>query len=217
MSETTRETRSGRPLDPARSQAILEAALTTLAESGYRGTTMAKVATRAGVSTATLYRRWRSRPELFLDALALARRRVADPAAEGPVGEESDADPRPPTPDTGDVVADMEILVDRLIAIYNSPDGMLFYGLIEEMREHPEMRPVVREQFFDPPRRATEAALRRGVARGQLAEIPDLPLVAEACYGLVHIRGLLTGETLDRDFARRAVRAILHPYVLAPQ
>ncbi|MGC7098786.1 TetR/AcrR family transcriptional regulator [Amycolatopsis lurida] len=201
------KTQPGRPRDPKRREAILDAALDILAEDGYGALTMVNVAARSGASTATVYRRWPGKRELFLDALTLLARRAA---------EHPDAGPFPPPPDTGDVLDDMEILVHRLITLYTSRSGRLFSGLIHEFRRDPALAEAFRTRYLDPPRANTEHVLRRGIERGQLHEIPDLPLVAEACYGLVQTRALLTGEPLDRAFARRVVLAVLRPYLVKP-
>ncbi len=60
----------GRPLDASRDSDILEAALDVLAEEGYDGMTIDMVAARAKAGKATLYRRWPSKTELVLDAVA---------------------------------------------------------------------------------------------------------------------------------------------------
>ena len=56
----------GRPVDAALGPAIMLAVRDLLAESGYAALTTAAVARRAGVSTATLYRRWPTKRELVL-------------------------------------------------------------------------------------------------------------------------------------------------------
>jgi bisphosphoglycerate-dependent phosphoglycerate mutase family 1 len=72
MTESSR--RAGRPRDVVRDRALLEAALAELEQNGYAGLTTAAVAKRAGVSTATLYRRWRSKDDLLAGtALAWAQ------------------------------------------------------------------------------------------------------------------------------------------------
>ncbi|RAQ98020.1 TetR/AcrR family transcriptional regulator [Thermogemmatispora tikiterensis] len=48
--------------------AILQATLEELAEEGYQGMTIEGVAARAGVSKATIYRRWSSKEELVMEA-----------------------------------------------------------------------------------------------------------------------------------------------------
>jgi AcrR family transcriptional regulator len=60
----------GRSQDKSRDDAIIEAALELLAERGYNGLTMTDVATRAGVSKATLYRRWTAKADVVADAVA---------------------------------------------------------------------------------------------------------------------------------------------------
>ena len=97
---------------------------------------MVRVASRAGTSTATLYRRWSGKQELFLEAITLLARRAAG---------QSDLGSFPDPPDTGDVVQDMEILVDRLITLYTSREGDVFYGLIDELRHDPTLARAYRE------------------------------------------------------------------------
>ena len=60
----------GRPVNTELTPAIMEAVLALLAEDGYAALTTAAVAKRAGVSTATLYRRWPSKRDLLLAAAA---------------------------------------------------------------------------------------------------------------------------------------------------
>jgi AcrR family transcriptional regulator len=60
----------GRPRSESARRAILDAAFALAAEEGAAGMTMEAVARRAGVSKETLYRWWRSRVDVLLDALA---------------------------------------------------------------------------------------------------------------------------------------------------
>lgn len=60
----------GRAQDRTRDDVIIGAALELLGEKGYHGLTMTDVAARAGVSKATLYRRWTAKADLVADAVA---------------------------------------------------------------------------------------------------------------------------------------------------
>ncbi|MGB5824358.1 MAG: helix-turn-helix domain-containing protein [Proteocatella sp.] len=60
----------GRPVDKSRDLAILNAALELIAEYGYESVTIEAIAQKAGAGKATLYRRWKSKPQLVADALA---------------------------------------------------------------------------------------------------------------------------------------------------
>ena len=60
----------GRAQDSSRDDLIINAALELLSSKGYHGLTMTDVAARAGVSKATLYRRWTAKEDLVADAVA---------------------------------------------------------------------------------------------------------------------------------------------------
>lgn len=60
----------GRSQDKSRDDAIIGATLDLLGEKGYHGLTMTDVAARAGVSKATLYRRWTAKADVVADAVA---------------------------------------------------------------------------------------------------------------------------------------------------
>lgn len=60
----------GRAQDKSRDDVIIKAALELLSEKGYHGLTMTDVAARAGVSKATLYRRWIAKADVVADAVA---------------------------------------------------------------------------------------------------------------------------------------------------
>ena len=64
--------RRGRPRSADADEAILAATLAIAGEVGFRGLAMDVVAERAGVSKATIYRRWSSKEALVLEALQRA-------------------------------------------------------------------------------------------------------------------------------------------------
>src|SRR5437762_2024530 len=69
----------GRPLDQRVRGAAIEATLDVIAERGVRRLTTAAVAERAGISKATMYRRWRSKEALVVDAVASLVSEIAIP------------------------------------------------------------------------------------------------------------------------------------------
>ena len=62
--------RLGRKRDHTRDAEILDATIEVLAETGSDGMTIDMVAARAKAGKATVYRRWASKPDLVLDAVA---------------------------------------------------------------------------------------------------------------------------------------------------
>lgn len=66
MTETTaRKSRAGRPPDPAKQAAIMEAALGVFLEQGFNAATIEQIAARAGVSKVTVYSRFADKETLF--------------------------------------------------------------------------------------------------------------------------------------------------------
>ncbi len=72
----------GRPLDATRDAAILEATANLLSEVGWDRLTMRAVADRAGVSLATIYRRWDTKTELALAAFDSVMATLVDDSLE---------------------------------------------------------------------------------------------------------------------------------------
>src|SRR4051794_16666540 len=86
----------GRPRSSTADAAIRQATVDLLHKEGYADLTMTGVAALAGVSTATLYRRWRSKAELVISTLEVMS-------------------PREELPDTGSLRADCHELLTRLV------------------------------------------------------------------------------------------------------
>src|SRR5438067_2481666 len=110
----------GRPRSPEADRAIAEATVAIISEEGYDALTMAGVAERAGVSTATLYRRWASKEELVV----------------GTVGHLA---PDRPDIDTGSLAGDLTELLAQLADRLNGQGGRVLRGLIGEMAWNPEL------------------------------------------------------------------------------
>jgi AcrR family transcriptional regulator len=58
----------GRPRNPAKDVAVLQATRDLLVEVGYQGATVVAIARRAGVGAPTIYRRWPTKEALIEDA-----------------------------------------------------------------------------------------------------------------------------------------------------
>ena len=186
MTAITTPTR-GRPRDPQTRQAILDAALALVAEVGYDRTTVDAIATKAGVSKPTLYRRWpHGKPELVADAI---RERHAETSQ---------------IPDTGTLRGDLLALV----AIQTGQlldDIHLACGLLTAMRTSPELAHVMQDHVIAEERARFGEVLAR--ARVEQAS----PLIADVAGALIFTRVTITGEPVDRAFAEELVDNVLLP------
>jgi AcrR family transcriptional regulator len=134
----------------ALAEAILRAAADELAESGYPGLTMDKVARRAGTNKNAIYRRWPNRAALGV--AAYRQLIVADR----------------PLPDTGELRADVLELLRRANCHLASPRGEIVRGLLAAARDDPELMAQLREGFVDAGSAIWLAVLERAVARGEV-------------------------------------------------
>jgi AcrR family transcriptional regulator len=79
VTRSARPPRRGRPRSQAADEAILAAALEVVAEVGYKVATLEMIAARAGVGTATIYRRYNTKSALVAAALEVSRQEFTAP------------------------------------------------------------------------------------------------------------------------------------------
>jgi AcrR family transcriptional regulator len=181
----------GRPRDPSADRAILEATLRLLAEQGYNRLALTEVAKRAGVSTATLYRRWPTKVPLVLDALKTLILTV-------------------PLPDTGNTRAD---LVDFLTERLQTAGSPLLAQVIPALTAEGQRNPALAELFWSiqrPVRQQAFTLFERGIARGDLPPTLDRELALDLLLGPITFRQFISGAPLDSALAPAIVDAVLH-------
>ena len=175
----------GRPRSAASHQAILEATLHLLAEKGMSGMSMDAVASRAGASKATIYRRWKSKEELvgeLLDhLLALVR----------PI-------------DTGDPREDF-ISTGRAAVASAGPGIRLLPALAGEAVINPKFGEVFREKLVKPRQAQIRSFLERAVEAGELRADADLDFFTDMAFGTVIFRSQIAANALE-DLAEDQAR-----------
>ncbi|MFW5418077.1 TetR/AcrR family transcriptional regulator [Nocardiopsis sp. CNT-189] len=171
--------------------AVLAATIAELAEKGYAELAVEGVARRAGVHKTTVYRRWKDRQGLVVDALS---ERVADEV---------------PIPDTGSVQGDVEVLARSLADTLGGPTGRVIAAVLgTDAARLPEVAGIRRRVLGDRLRRA-EPVVLRAVARGELPEGTGPHEVVKAFAAPLYFRLLVSGEPVDRAAADRAARIAL--------
>ncbi|WP_433544153.1 TetR/AcrR family transcriptional regulator (plasmid) [Streptomyces sp. CA-294286] len=164
----------GRPRDAALDRALLEATLEVLYEKGYGGLTTSAVAKRAGVSTATLYRRWKSKDDLVVGTAV----RWAHDLGPGQ--------------DTGSLHGDLtELLTDKARTL-DGPGGRLLHVLIGESAHNPALARVLDDAVVQPVRDRAAALLERAVARREIPPAQNPRVLADLVVGAMVSRVFLT-------------------------
>jgi len=183
----------GRPRSAEVDRAIRRAAIDLLAEESYDGLSIEAVAARAGCGKAAIYRRWRSKSALVVDAIATCR-------DEGVL-----------LPDTGSARDDVLQYVEGMVRYLRTSDvGRVMPALVAELARNPDLATCFREGFIQPRRALVLDTLTRGVARGEIRPDVDLDIVADALIGVVHHRLLITGQDVDDTLPARLVDLLWH-------
>lgn len=181
---------TGRPRDRATDEAVLRAALELLAERGYDGMTMEGVAARAGVAKTTVYRRWPSRGNLLLEIA----RHVAAPVR---------------IRRTGHLRNDLVAAVRDAIRVIDAPvASRAIARVLAEAHERPEVAEVM-SAFWEERRGKLFVLLEAGIREGELRPDLDVGRAADALYGPVWYRFLVTHAPLTSRVAEAIVDAAL--------
>lgn len=181
---------SGRPRDAQIDRAVLGAVSDLLEESGYRELAVERVARRAGVSKAAVYRRWPDRQRLVLAELGRRLGRVE-------------------TPDTGCTLCDLNESLALFARTFRCMGPEFFGPLLADCSSDPELRRTFMDTLFDPPRAAVRTTLEKGRERGDLRADADLELTVDGLASLVHYRLLFGHAPVDAREIGRAVTGLL--------
>jgi AcrR family transcriptional regulator len=171
----------GRPREEATEQAITAAARSVLADKGVSRMSMELVAAKAGGAKSTLYRRWPSKVELAVHAVAATF-------------DEIEID------DHGSLEADMRAGIGEAARLLRDPStGGAYAALLAESARDPEgVGRQVRESLSTRLHALVATSVERAIARGEIRpDMVDVDLLADVVVGSVMHRALATGEPDD--------------------
>ena len=156
----------GRPRDARADSAILEAALDLLAEVGPTGMSVEEVATRAGVSKATIYRRWPTKDDLVVASLGAL---ISVLPQDVPAGSTREG---------------ILFLVDAWWQTYGqSHNGVVFHRVLAHAKSNPRLFESFYDTVIEPRRETFRVVLRRGIERGEIRADADLELLITRIIG----------------------------------
>lgn len=186
----------GRKRDHTRDSEILDAALDVLAETGYDGMTIDMVANRAKAGKATLYRRWASKPELVIDAVACMKSKDIDYASP---------------PDTGTLRGDLIAMVKAPTLRESERKLKIMAGIVSMIARDPELALAAREALIEPRAGANRIVFQRAIDRGEISADIDVEKLCLVGPALVAYRVLMLREPVDREFMISVIDTIVLP------
>lgn len=190
-SKTIAKSGRGRPRSPETRAKILKAAYEMLNEVGFMDLTIEGVAARAEVGKPTIYRRWKSKSALAIDAFLEA------------------VNPELAFPDTGVASEDFREQMQKLVRLMNSPRGEVLANVIGCGQADRELIAVYRENWLTPRREDAKRIFQRGVDRGELREDIDAEVAIDALYSPLFYRLLLKHQALTNEFVDELVSVVM--------
>ena len=188
MAEESAPAGSARPGGrTARTRAAVAVALRAeLAEVGYGGTTIDRIARRAGVAKTTVYRRWGSVGQLVVDLFAEAAGQAI------------------PVPDTGAFETDLRELARAAVGLLLDPASRAVLDVVVREAVHDPSARAALTGFFT--HRVANAApiVDRAVARGEIPVGTDAAEVIRQVGAPYFARLYITGDPITEADADRA-------------
>ena len=188
--------RLGRKRDHTRDPEILDAALDVLAETGYDGMTIDMVAARAKAGKATLYRRWASKSELVLDAVACMKSTDVDLASP---------------PDTGTLRGDLVALVKTPTIRESERKLKVMAGIVSMIARDPELASAAQEALVEPRAAANRIIFQRAIDRGEIPADIDIDRLCLIGPAMAAYRTLMMRKPVDREFMIGNIDRIILP------
>ena len=193
---TPTETGTRPRVEGERELEIFEATLAVLDEVGYDLLTMDAVALRAKASKATLYRRWKRKPELVVAAIMAHK------------GESV-------VPDTGTLRGDLlEAYCGGTGGLNDPLARSVISAVVTAMGRDPEFAEVYRRDFIGPKIAVSREIYDRARARGEVHPDVDLDVLAPSLAGIVLHRAFLLGEAVTPDLVERILDQVVLPAAL---
>ncbi|MET3811474.1 TetR/AcrR family transcriptional regulator [Arthrobacter sp. UYEF3] len=188
----------GRKRDHTRDPEILAAALDVLAESGYERMTIDMVATRAKAGKATLYRRWASKAELVIDAVACMKNADIDMAK---------------LPDTGTLRGDLLASIKPHSIEDNDRKIHVMAGLMSMISCDPGLSDAVQSAIVEPRASVNRLFLQRAIDRGEIPADCDTEKLSLLVTSMAMYRTMVQRKTANREFLISVIDELLLPAV----
>ena len=183
MSKLTRTSRvMGRPRSESSRDAILEAAFRVLVDQGYGALAIENVARDAGTGKTTIYRWWKSKAELAVDAFFHA----------------TEAELR--FPNTGSAEQDFRCQIGELAQLLRGARGRALAAMLGGARSDPALGRALGEKWLEPRRRWGYERMVQAGAAGEMKPGVDPSAALAVLYGPLYTPLLFGGGVPSSAF-----------------
>lgn len=170
--------------------AVFAATIHLLHETGYEALSFATIAKCAGVHETSLYRRWKTKEQLVIDAIS------------------SQTTKDIPVPNTGALRSDLIQLLQSLRTFLQSSVGQAILQTAVVVGQPSSISSFHRD-FWRRRHTLLQPLFERAIARGELSPQTDIPLLFETLIGVFYVRILGMRKPLDETLPERIVDLVL--------
>jgi AcrR family transcriptional regulator len=191
--EPMRAASPGRPRSEAVNVAVMDAVEHLLETRPFSEISIEAIASQAGVSKASIYRRWSNKSVLMVEVLKRAASGVAQKK-----------------PFEGDnyrqqLISAMKGLRSMLTSVY--ADAIV--AVISETQKDEKLRELFFERFIAPVQEIGDAYLAAAMSRGEVRDDIDMAMIFDQMFGTFYYRLLILQKPLDDDYVERIVDNVL--------
>jgi AcrR family transcriptional regulator len=172
--------------------AVLDAALTQLAEVGFERLSIPQVADMAGVNKTSIYRRWPSKADLVRDALAIPMSHAGEP------------------PNTGALRTDLIALASTVAAFTQSRIGTALIRIMLAEGSNEQVRTLANAAYSEAGKQGPWVVIQRALERGELSSHADPSLMLFTVAGAIMHRVFVEQRDASEEFLNQIVDLVLY-------
>lgn len=172
-------------------EALTRAFFEEWAQTGLGALSLERVAKRAGVGKAALYRRWSSKQDMAIELIEAVGLSIT------------------PIPDSGSLLEDLRLILFSLRRTLRHPlIRRILPDLHAEMARSSSLGERIRNTLQHERRERGKIIVDRAVERGELPKCTDRDLTNDALAGILYWRIIVTGGRVDRPEIDKIARFI---------
>ena len=169
---------------------ILKAVSDALFDVEYHQLTVEDVASRAGVGKSTIYRWWKHKADLVLDAFK--QHTLSIFYLDQKLNLEDN-------------------LVSQLLRLSYALDHHLGRALLVVLANHREMAAAFFIQYLLPRRQQMHHLIQQSIQSGEIRADYEFDLMLDSLYGPIHYQIIFFNKMPDEDYIRKLVQMVLLP------
>jgi AcrR family transcriptional regulator len=188
-------TMPGRPRDQMVKASILVATIGIIDDEGPAGLSVDAIAKRAGTSRPTLYRWWRSKGEILLDAL------LEVTSEQVSYGQQAK------------LIDDLKLHARDYVTLLVGRYGAAYRAVFAEGLADAEFMALVRIRLIGPRRACTKGRLEAAIKANELPADTDLEALIDALYAPFLYRLILGHQPLSSEFSDTHIEHTIKGYI----